>query len=138
MAEGSSGRGRYSRMVGRSLRRRYRSERDCLQAELDAINSQKTRSDKPDVDQTIVALRNLREALSKASPADTKRLLASIISRIDLHFTEGTGRRKRDFTHGTIHVRPDVGENGGPEPAPKDAQLITKGSYLGAFRHMYE
>ena len=109
----------------------YRSERDRLQTELDAINSQKTRSDKPDVDQTIAVLRSLREALSKASPADTKRLLASIISRIDLHFTEGTGRRKRDFTHGTIHVRPNAGENGGTEPIPKDAQLSTKGSFGG-------
>ncbi len=91
-----------------------RSQRDRLKAELEALTSREKRSggrDGSEVDQVIEALRSLGEALSQASTADTKRLLASIISRIELHFAEGTGRRKRDFTHGTIYVRPDAGEN---------------------------
>lgn len=119
---------------------RLRSERTRLHAELDTLTSRKSqpgRRSGSEVDQVMEALRELGRALNDASPADTKRLLASIVSKIELHFTEGTGKQKRDFTHGEIHVRPDAGENRGPEPDPKDAHLITKGWFyatLGA-RH---
>jgi len=99
----------------------FRSDRDRLRTELDSLRSRDTRSNGKDdkvVDRAIDALRSLREALSKANPADTKRLLSQIVTKIELHFTEGKGRRKRDFTHGTIYVRPDAGEN--RETGPDD------------------
>ena len=111
-----------------------RFDRDRLKTELQALTSRETRSggrDGSEVDQVIEALRSLGEALSKASPADTKRLLASIVTKIELHFTEGTGKQKRDFTHGTIYVRPDAGENRGIGPDSEVPQLINKGPYFG-------
>ena len=105
-----------------------RSDRDRLKTRLDALATRGERSggrDDSEVDKVIGALRTLGEALQTASPADTKRLLASIVTKIELHFTEGMGRKKRDFTYGTIYVRPDANENRqtGPGEGP---QLINK------------
>ncbi len=109
-----------------------RSRRDGLKAELQSLTSREKRSggrDGSEVDQVIEALRSLGEALSQASPADTKRLLASVVSRIELHFTEGKDKQKRDFTHGTIYVRPDAGGN--RETGPDDVtHLYNKGPFL--------
>ena len=110
-----------------------RSQRDRLKTELQALTGREKRSgsrDGSEVDRVIGALRGLSEALQKASPADTKRLLASIVTKIELHFTEGTGKQKRDFTHGTIYVRPDAGENRGIGPDSEVPQLINKGPFL--------
>jgi len=97
-----------------------RSERDRLKAELASLTSRESRSngrgDKV-IDRAIEALRDLGDALSKASPKDTKELLSQIVTRIELHFEDGTtGRQKRAFTHGDIYVRPDVGGNQDIQP----------------------
>ena len=107
-----------------------RSDRDRLKTELQALTSRGERSNRRDgseVDRVIEALRSLGEALQKATPADTKRLLASIVSKIELHFTEGTGRKKRDFTHGTIYIRPDAAEGRGTGSGSDVPLLYNKG-----------
>ena len=95
-----------------------KAERDQLQAELASSNraTKSQGSDQAEVERAIDELKCLGVALTKADPADTKRLLSSIVTRIELHFQDGTGRRKRDFTHGTIYVRPNAG--GGAAAAP--------------------
>ena len=105
------------------------SDRDGLRAELNALTSRETRSSgraSSEVDQAIEALQRLREAFSKAKPEDTRELLASFVSKVELHFdhrpTEN-GRHRNTFSHGRIYVRPDVG--GGAEPDPKSTHLIT-------------
>ena len=106
-----------------------RTDRDKLKAQLQALTTQGERSsggDGSEVDRMIGALRELSGALQNASPADTKRLLASIVTNIELHFTEGTGRKKRDFSHGRIYVRPDAGENRGTGDS-ESPQLYNKG-----------
>ena len=90
------------------------NDRDRLKAELAALASHATQSTgkgDAEVDQAIDALRGLREAFSEARPEDTKELLSSVVSRIELHYdhTAGeTGRSASTFTHGTIYVRPAV------------------------------
>ena len=109
-----------------------RTDRDRLKGYLQAVTTQGERSsggDGSEVDRMIGALRSLGEALQAASPADTKRLLASIVTKIELHFTEGTGRRKRDFSHGTIYVRPDANENRGTGDS-ESPLLYNKGPHL--------
>jgi hypothetical protein len=111
-----------------------RSDRDRLKAELQALTSRGTRSggrDGSEVDRVIEALRSLGAALQKANPADTKRLLASIVTKIELHFTEGTGKQKRDFSHGTIYIRPDAGENRDAEPGSDVTHMSRKRPYSG-------
>ena len=111
-----------------------RSERDRLKAELDALASRDTRSNGKDdkvIDRAIDALRSLGEALSKADPADTKRLLSQIVTKIELYFTEGTGRQKRDFSYGEIYVRPDAGGGRGSQPDGEVTHLNTKGPNFG-------
>jgi len=103
------------------------NDRDRLKAELAALTSHAAQSngkDDAEVDRAIDALRDLGTAFSKARPEDTKELLSSVISRIDLHYdhTAGeTGRSASTFTHGTIYVRPAV--NG-------STQLINKRSFV--------
>ncbi|MHC4404132.1 MAG: hypothetical protein ACYTG0_31140, partial [Planctomycetota bacterium] len=66
----------------------YRSERDRLKAELDAITSREKRSggkQGSEVDRAIEALRNLGEALRDASPADTKQIIAWIVYKIEVN-----------------------------------------------------
>ena len=108
-----------------------RAQRDRLKAELDALTSREVRSngkDGSEIDQAINALRDLGEALSKASPTDTKKLLSQIVTRIELHFEDNTtGRQKRAFSHGTIHIRPDAGESQGTQPFPEVSLLRKKG-----------
>ena len=112
-----------------------RSERDRLKAELDSLTSRETRSNGMDdevVDRAIEALRDLGAALNKADPADTKRLLSQIVTRIELHFEDDTsGRQKRAFSHGEIYLRPDAGEAQGTQPDGEVTHLNTIGPYFG-------
>ena len=111
-----------------------RSQRDRLKTDLSALTSRETRSngkDSSEIDRAIEALRSLGEALSKASPGDTKSLLAQIVTRIELHFEEGSGRQKRAFSYGEIYVRPDAGENRGSHPGGEVTHLNEKGPYSG-------
>jgi len=92
----------------------FTDQRDRLKTELQALTSHDTRSNgKPDskVDRAIDALRELREAFSKARPQDTKELLSSIVSKIELNYSHAagdSGRTINTFSHGTIYVRPAV------------------------------
>jgi hypothetical protein len=108
-----------------------RSERDRLKTELDALTSRGKGSDRnigSEVDQATEALKSLREALRTAQPEDTRELLGSIVSKIELHFdhepTEN-GRHRNTFSHGRIFVRPDAGS--GAETDPKSTLLTNKG-----------
>ena len=114
--------GLYAKLEG------FTSDRDRLKTELGALTSHATQSNgKGDaaVDQAIAALRDLGTAFSKARPEDTKELLTSVVSKIELHYehSEGeTGRSASTFTHGTIYVRPAIGES---------TLLIKKRTFLG-------
>ena len=46
-----------------------------------------------EIEAAINTLRNLGEAIGKARPEETRELMASIVSKIELHFVPGTGRR---------------------------------------------
>jgi len=111
------------------------TERDRLQAELEALTNREKRpvgQDGSEVDQAIEALRNLREALRRAKPEDSRKLLSSIVTKVELHFdhepTEG-GRCRNPFSYGTIYIRPDAGEGRGTEPDSDNAHLITNRPY---------
>ena len=101
-------------------------QRDRLKTELQALTSHDTRSNgKPDseVDQAIDVLRDLRDALAKARPQDTKELLSSIVSKIELNYSHAagdSGRTINTFSHGTIYVRPAI---------EGSTLLINKGPY---------
>jgi len=93
------------------------NDRDRLKAELAALTPHATQSngkDDAEVDRAIDALRDLGTAFSKARPEDTKELLTSVVSKIELHYDHGeteSGRSTSRFTHGTIFVRPAIGES---------------------------
>ena len=101
--------------------------RKDTKAELDSLTCHETRSnggDDNEIDRAIESLKNLGKVLNDASPGDTKKLLSSIVTRIELHFEEcSTGRQKREFTHGDIYVRPDVGGSLGDSPDGEVTQL---------------
>ena len=149
---------RSRRSTGRSTTRRKRSSRLRQISEPDSIAS--SRSSRPseigsrptssshgsrdadriskdgsEIDQAIDALRELGEALSKAEPEDTKELLASIVTKIELYFdheeTEN-GRTINEFSHGKIYVRPDAGEARSTDP--KSTHMNTIGWLFEAHR----
>jgi len=89
-----------------------RAERDRLRAQLDTAERQKAGTDRQEfkeVEEAISALADLRGAFEKADPADTRELLTSLVSRIDLFFDRHQhGKYTRTtFREGMIHVRPD-------------------------------
>lgn len=109
----------------------FTSERDRLKADLSSQTGQEARRsgrDGSEIDRAIDALRSLGEALSKARPEDSRELLASIVTKIELFFdhekTEG-GRTRNEFSHGKIYVRPNAGESRGVDP--KSTPLSTTG-----------
>jgi DNA invertase Pin-like site-specific DNA recombinase len=113
----------------------WRVERDWLKTELDSLTSRQATPDRRDgseIDQAIDTLRDLSKAFREADPADTKELLGSIVTRIELHFrheaTSG-GRERNVFSHGMIYVRPDAGEARSTDP--KCSHMITKGWFVG-------
>jgi site-specific DNA recombinase len=108
-----------------------RSQRERLKIELQDQVSRQGRSDRKDgseIDQAIEALRNLSEALREADPAETRDLLGSIVTRIEVYFrhevTDG-GRERSEFSHGNIFIRPDAGEARGSDP--NSTHMIGKG-----------
>ena len=111
------------------------SERDQLRATLDSLLSREKQPngrDGSEVDRAIEALRSLAEALRTARPEDSRELLTSIVTRIELFFDDDTGgRQKRAFSHGRIYVRPDAGESRGTHADSEGTQLITNRWYSG-------
>ena len=73
-----------------------------------------------------------RATVSRWAPTeDTKELLSSIVTKIELHFDHEetvAGRKTSVFSHGTIYVRPDAGEARSTDP--KSTQLTNKGPVL--------
>ncbi len=89
-----------------------RAERDRLRAQLDTAEPQKAgfaRQEFKEVEEAISALADLRGAFEKADPADTRELLTSLVSRIDVFFDRHQhGKYTRTtFREGLIHVCPD-------------------------------
>ena len=96
-------------------------ERRRLNGELEALSrhSASEQDSQTEIDRAIEALHDLGDALQKAEPDDTKELLASIVTRIELfYYHEGTdeGRKTSTFTHGVIYLRPDAGEGCATDP----------------------
>jgi hypothetical protein len=120
----------------------WRVDRDRLKAELDALTSRQVKPERKDgseIDQAIDALRNLSKAFREADPADTKELLGSLVTRIELYFDHETtsGTRERNvFSHGTIFVRPDAGQARSTDP--NSSHMITNGSFDGTSEGMAE
>ena len=101
----------------------FKSDRDRLNAELEALarhDTQRNGKDGSEIDRAIEALKNLGAALNKARPEDSKELLASIVTKIELfydHGETGAGRKTSIFSHGVIYLRPDAGESRGRDSA---------------------
>ena len=107
----------------------FRAERGSLASRLQDLAGRRTRSadeDKAEIERAIATLRQLGEAFTRAAPSETKELLDSVVTKVELHFTDGTGRKKRDFTHGTIYLRPDAGGGYGLNPSPEVTHLSIK------------
>ena len=88
------------------------ADRNRLSAQLETAERQRDATsgeDEQKVHEVIEALRDLRETLRKACPAEVRELLSKTASRIELHFAhERTGRLFRNpFDHGTIFIRPE-------------------------------
>jgi hypothetical protein len=91
-----------------------RKQRDTLAAKLEAAS----KPVEPDDQQRrqvealagVEVLRNLRRSFAEARPGDVRRLLTTIISRIDLRFEhEQQGKKMRHrFVEGTIALRPAI------------------------------
>jgi len=67
-----------------------------------------------EIERAMRALGSLSEALGNAKPEDTKELLASIVTKIELYYDHKeseSGRKTSEFTHGLIYVRPDANED---------------------------
>lgn len=111
------------------------SERDRLKATLDSLLSREKRPngrDGSEVDRAIEALRSLGEALRKAKPEDSRELLTSIVTKIELFFDDdSSGRQKRALSHGLIYVRPNAGESGETEPDSEVTHLNKIRSFCG-------
>ncbi|MDA1052440.1 MAG: recombinase family protein, partial [Planctomycetota bacterium] len=100
----------------------FKSERDRLNQELESLARHETRSngkDDSEIDRAIKALKTLGKALERAKPEDTRDLLSSIVSKIELfydHEETAGGRKTSEFSHGLIHLRPTAGEARGTQP----------------------
>ena len=89
-----------------------RAERDRVRAQLEDAKRRLDGTDQQDSEETekaISALRNLSGAFENADPIDTRELLASLVSRIDLFFNRHKCRKytRTSFREGLIHIRPD-------------------------------
>ena len=110
-------------------------ERKRLIAELDGLSRQEVSAKdcQAEVNRAIDALQNLGEALGEAKPEDTKELLSSIVTKIELfydHEDGSNGRKTSTFTHGLIYVRPDAGAGRGTDP--KSTLMTNKRPYFDA------
>jgi site-specific DNA recombinase len=109
-------------------------ERKRLAADLESLSrhSVSEKDDQAEIDRAIGALSNLGDALEAAKPEDTKELLGSIVTKIELfydHEETEAGRQTSTFTHGLIYLRPDAGEGWGTDP--NSTLMINKGPILG-------
>jgi len=89
-----------------------RAERDRVHAQLEDAKRRLDGTDQQGseaVENAISALRDLSGAFENADPVDTRELLASLVSRIDLFFDRHKCRKytRTSFREGLIHVRPD-------------------------------
>ena len=108
-------------------------ERKRLAAELDTLSrhAASEKDDQAEIDRAIGALRNLGDALEAAKPEDTRKLLSSIVTKIELfydHEETEAGRQTSTFTHGLIYLRPDAGEGWGTDP--NSTLMINKGPFF--------
>jgi len=99
-----------------------KTERDRLKSDLESLTGRDNRSgakDDQEIGQAIAALKSLGKALAKTRPEETKELLSSIVSKIELnydHHETENGRTRNTFRDGTIYVRPDAGEARSTDP----------------------
>ena len=85
-----------------------------------------------EIERAMRALGSLSEALGNAKPEDTKELLASIVTKIELYYDHKeseSGRKTSEFTHGLIYVRPDANED--RSTGTTSPLMSKKGSFLG-------
>ena len=95
-----------------------KSERDGLSTELESLARHNAKAngngkDGDEIDLAINELQNLSNALKRAKPEDTRELLASIVTKIELfyeHDEKDNGRKTSTFSHGIVYLRPDAGE----------------------------
>lgn len=92
----------------------HRKERDRLSLEARRLEGSQERPDLPDeqeVAKALEALRDLRGALAKAGPVETRELLSSLVDRVELSFDHRqSGKLTRNkFRSGIIYFRPDAG-----------------------------
>ena len=89
-----------------------KAERDRLQAQLESQAKPGKVSSfdlEQKVEAAIEALKDLRQAIRDADPADTRELLRQIVSRIELSFDKHQAGKytKSTFREGIIYVRPE-------------------------------
>ena len=91
-----------------------KTERDRLKSDLESLTSRDNRSggkDDQEIGQAIAVLKSLGKALAKARPEETKELLSSIVSKIELNFEhKPISRRRNVLTSGTIYLCPTAGD----------------------------
>ena len=109
-------------------------ERKRLTTEIETLSryNASENDSQAEIERSLDALRNLGEALNKAKPVDTRALLASIVTKIELfydHKESESGRETSTFTHGLIYVRPDAGD--ARSAGTKSPLMSKKGSYFG-------
>ena len=90
-----------------------RAERDRVHVQLEDVKRRLDGTDQQgsqEAEEAICALRNLSKAFEDADPVDTRELLASLVSRIDLFFNRHKCRKytRTSFREGLIHIRPDA------------------------------
>ncbi len=88
-----------------------REEREQLQGRLHAVGSQDNARSKREalVEEALDGLRNLRQSFHKADKAACRQLLRSLVSKVELSFTQRQHRSqtRTHFDRGTIYLRPD-------------------------------
>lgn len=109
-------------------------ERRRLTGELETLSRHAAteQDSRAEIDRAIETLHNLSDALQKAEPEDTKELLASIVTKIELfydHEETENGRKTSEFSHGVIYLRPDAGEGWATDP--KSPIMRKKGPQCG-------
>ena len=90
-----------------------RLKTEISESELESLTQRtaSTKQDDSEIDRAIDALRDLGRDLTKARPEETRELLSSIVSRIELRFDHkktASGRTKDTFRDGVIHLNPRV------------------------------
>jgi len=89
-----------------------RAERDHCRLQLEDANRRVNAADQSgnqEIDKALAALQDMSGAFENADRADTRELLTSLVSRVDLFFDRHKCRKytRTSFREGLIHVRPD-------------------------------